>query len=70
MMCHLCDTKCGSQGMGLGGLWNPVGFHSRELGYLSDDLFFPLDFVFYFAIDYSFLFDLCIFSWRRIALRC
>ena len=32
--------------------------------------FFPLDFVFYFAIDYSFLFHLCIFNWRRIALRC
>ena len=50
-------------GKGLGGSWNPV-FHLRdleyfsELGYVSDDLFFPLDFVFYFAIDYSFLFHL------------
>ena len=49
---------------------------SRELGYLSElgylryDLFFPLDFVFYIAIDYSFHFHLCIFNWRRIALRC
>ena len=47
-----------------------MGFHSRELGYLSDDLFFPLDFVFYFAIDYNFIFHLFIFNWRIIALWC
>lgn len=38
----------------------PAGFRARELGYLSDDLFFRLDFVFCFAIDYSFLFHLFI----------
>ena len=47
-----------------------MGFHSREIRYLNDDLFFSLNFVFYFAIDYSFLFHLFIFNWRIIALRC
>ena len=60
MFCHLCDTKCGCQAKSLGGYWNPVGFHSCELGYL----------IFYFSIDYSFLFHLFIFNWRIIALRC
>ena len=46
-----------------------MGFHSREIRYLKDDLFFSLNFVFYFSIDYSFPFHLFIFNWRIIALR-